>query len=181
QLSVVVIMQDQERTAEGLIGELLAGQATAGLVTDIVAVDLGSRDNTPAILQRIARQHGHVRSVLMPPGTSSEEAVAAAVKQCRSPLPLCLDASRTRDLGLVRQTLPARGLDPAAAPPPATESHSAWRAVCACWPRTSGCPAPASCAQGPRAFRRSLCAARGWTSLRRCRRRMASPRTGSAR
>lgn len=125
QLSVVVIMQDQERTAEGLIGELLAGQATAGLVTDIVAVDLGSRDNTPAILQRIARQHGHVRSVLMPPGTSSEEAVAAAVKQCRSPLQLCLDASRTRDLGLVRQTLAALGLDPAAASPPATESHSA--------------------------------------------------------
>lgn len=112
-LSVVVVVRDQERAVEGLLGELLAAPDGARLVSDIVVVDLGSRDNTPAILQRLARQHPQLRSLLLPPGATADEAVAAAARQCPSPLLLCLDASRSTDLSLLRQTLAALGTEQA--------------------------------------------------------------------
>lgn len=110
-LSVIVVMRDLERSAEGLVGGLLAVPDGARLISDIVVVDVGSRDNTPAILQRMARQHPQVRSLLLPPGTGAADAFAAAMRQCPSPLLLCLDASRSTDLAVLRRTLAALGVE----------------------------------------------------------------------
>lgn len=112
-LSVIVVVRELERTIEGLIGELLAGPDGVRLVHDIVVVDLGSRDNTPLIVQRLARQYAQVHSLLLPSGLGVDEAFAAAVRHCSSPLVLCLDASEGTDLRLLRQTLAALGVDQA--------------------------------------------------------------------
>lgn len=124
-LSVIVVVRNQERQVEGLIRELLAGQGAAGLVGDIVIVDLGSSDNTPAILQRLGRRHAQLQSLLFSAGTPPDEAVAAAVRQCRSPVQLCLDASDSTDFRLLRQALAALGLDLPVAEAAAPRSHSA--------------------------------------------------------
>lgn len=124
-LSVILIMRNEERTVEGLMAELLAGQSTMPVVTDIIAVDLGSSDNTPAILRRLARQHVQVRCILLAPGATSDEAVAVAVRQCRNALQLCLDTTRSPDLRIVRQTLAALGRDPTAASVMASGGQSA--------------------------------------------------------
>lgn len=116
-LSVIVVVRELERAVEGLIGELLGAPDGAPLVSDIVVVDLGSHDNTPAIVQRMARQYPQVRSLLLPPGMGVDEALAAAVRQCPSPLVLCLDASQGADLTLLRQTLAALGVEQALAVP----------------------------------------------------------------
>lgn len=88
--SVLVLIHNQQDSAEGLIRSLaLRDWGRAGR-WEIILVDLESTDDTPLILERLARQFPHIRLVQLPKalvGTACD----AAMFLCRSNIALLID------------------------------------------------------------------------------------------
>ena len=61
---VVLTVKDQQETVEGLIRSIVWQNLhtnNGGRVPKIIVVDLGSRDNTPAILEKISQDYDFVQ------------------------------------------------------------------------------------------------------------------------
>lgn len=65
--SVLVLVRDQEHLIEGFL-RTLAGQIRTGHGDELLVMDMGSRDDTPAIVERLARSPGVIRLVRVPLG-----------------------------------------------------------------------------------------------------------------
>ena len=66
-LSIVVIAFNEERCLEGMIEELLEALRNAGFRYEIVVVDDGSRDRTPALIEQLTARHEVLRGVRLRP------------------------------------------------------------------------------------------------------------------
>ena len=67
---------------------------------ELLLVDLASADETPLILERLARQEPHLRLVRLPAGASAA-ALESAIFLCRSRVALMLDLRGTVDVAQV--------------------------------------------------------------------------------
>lgn len=68
-LTLLVLMQNQAQEAEGVVRALLDLVGRSPLSDgefDLLLVDLGSTDETPAILERLAQKAEHIRTVQLP-------------------------------------------------------------------------------------------------------------------
>ena len=63
-VSLLIFVRDQEQLIEGFL-RTIAGQ-TRGACEEVVVVDTGSSDDTPAIVERLGRRLGGIRLVRAP-------------------------------------------------------------------------------------------------------------------
>lgn len=106
-LSVLVLIHNQEHQIEGLV-RALAVRHWPSVERDqgweLLLIDLESTDDTPVILQRLARQYDHVRLVTLPREqvcTAGE----AALFMCRSPVALLIDLRHQVDAAGISRTI----------------------------------------------------------------------------
>jgi dolichol-phosphate mannosyltransferase len=81
--SVVVPVFDEEGNVEALAGRVIAVLETVGAPFELVFVDDGSRDRTPAILRSLARADARIRVVLFTRNYGQEAAVEALYLHAR--------------------------------------------------------------------------------------------------
>lgn len=93
EISLLVLVQNQEHQIEGFVRSLVAhvrGRPALLLGGELLLVDLASLDQTPLILERLAREDPQLRLVRLP-----ESAPAAALESalflCRGRVALMLD------------------------------------------------------------------------------------------
>ncbi|MDP2872885.1 MAG: glycosyltransferase [Bacillota bacterium] len=90
-VSLLVVARNKETQIEGLVRGLLSiGQRRAGV--EIIIVDDRSTDQTPAILERLARRNPSLRVVRMADmGSGVSSAVEVGLFLCSSPLVVMLN------------------------------------------------------------------------------------------
>jgi glycosyltransferase involved in cell wall biosynthesis len=88
RVSVMLPVRDAEATLPACL-DSLSGQTLRD--HEVVAVDDGSRDGTPALLQRAARRDARLRTVTLP-RSGLVAALNAALAHCRAPLVARMDA-----------------------------------------------------------------------------------------
>lgn len=89
-LSVVVPMYDEEASARAFYSRLVA--ALDGLSWELIAVDDGSRDATPALLDELARDDDRVRVVHLSRNFGHQTAVSAGLDHAAGDAVVMLDA-----------------------------------------------------------------------------------------
>ncbi|MBW3536038.1 MAG: glycosyltransferase family 2 protein [Gemmatimonadetes bacterium] len=89
-LSVVVPMYDEEASARAFYDRLVA--ALDGLSWELIAVDDGSRDATPALLDELARDDDRVRVVHLSRNFGHQTAVSAGLDHAAGAAVVMLDA-----------------------------------------------------------------------------------------
>lgn len=95
--SVLVLVRDQAEALEGFLRHLLSPEAFGWdppLRYEVVAIDTGSRDDSPAILQRMAQQHPalHVHVLEGP----ESDPVTHGLRWCPHPVVLLFDLRSPR-------------------------------------------------------------------------------------
>lgn len=106
-LSMLVLIHNQEHQIEGLIRALATRGWPAlqpGDRWELLLVDLQSTDDTPVILQRLARQYQHIRLVTLPRDQACT-AGEAALFLCRSPVALLVDLRHQVDSERIARVL----------------------------------------------------------------------------
>lgn len=106
-MSILVLIHNQEHQVEGVVNYLASriwrGAPEAGRL-ELLLVDLESTDDTPLILQRLARRYEHVRLVTLP-RYQIQNACEAALFLCRSPVTLLVDLRHNINAeGILRAT-----------------------------------------------------------------------------
>lgn len=91
-LSVVVPAYDEAPNLERLVTEIAAAVDSLGLVWELVIVDDGSGDATPAILETLAVADSHVRPLRLPRRSGQTRALEAGFRAARGALLATLDA-----------------------------------------------------------------------------------------
>ena len=107
-LSVVVPVYNEETWIRRCLTALLASAEAAGLALDVVVVDDGSTDGTPAVLRELAAAHG-IR-VVTQANAGRMAARTAGLAEAREPWVLLLDSRvlvAPGSLGWVRQDIAA--------------------------------------------------------------------------
>lgn len=89
-LSVLVLVHNQEHQIEGLVRSLARQGWGSARDWELVLVDLDSSDDTPLILERLARQFEHIRLVRLP-RDHVHSVCDTALFLCRSPVTLLVD------------------------------------------------------------------------------------------
>ena len=84
RVSVVVPAKDEAGNLPGLVDEIAA--ALAGQAFEIVVVNDASRDDTEAVLARLARERSYVRQILHADSCGQSAAVATGVRAARGDL-----------------------------------------------------------------------------------------------
>lgn len=102
-LSVVVPAYDEAPNLEALVAEVRAALDPTGLAWELVIVDDGSGDETPALLARLASTDPRVRSLRLAARSGQTAALLAGFRATRAPLIATLDA----DLQCPPSELPA--------------------------------------------------------------------------
>jgi hypothetical protein len=97
-LSVVLACRDDERTVADAVRRAAAAAAATSLEYEIVAVDDGSRDQTPEILAGLAAHEPRLRVLLHTHPRGRTEALATAIASSRLAWVLLLDAADEIDL-----------------------------------------------------------------------------------
>lgn len=104
-LSMLVLIHNQEHQIEGVVRTLATHgwwNRLGGGRWEVLLVDLDSTDDTPIILQRLARQYEHVRLVTLPRDQAAS-ACETALFLCRSPVTLLVDLRHNVNIeGLLR-------------------------------------------------------------------------------
>src|SRR5262245_41398147 len=101
-LSVVAPSHNEEESLPVLVAEIAAALDPMAIEYEILIVDDGSTDNTPAILNELRRQFRHLRTIRMshtPPGRGNGQSAAfhAGFRACRGELIAVLDADCQND------------------------------------------------------------------------------------
>jgi glycosyltransferase involved in cell wall biosynthesis len=96
ELSILVPARDEEPNLEALVGEVEALRRT-GLAAELIIVDDGSTDGTPALLSRLARSRPWLRPFRLPEGRGQSAALAAAIQEAKGSLLATLDADLQND------------------------------------------------------------------------------------
>ena len=115
-LSIVAPAHNEQENLPALVREIAAAIDPMAIEYEVLIVDDGSTDNTPAILQDLRRQFRRLRTIRMsqtPPGRGNGQSAAfhAGFRACRGELIAVLDADCQNDpadipamLELMRQT-----------------------------------------------------------------------------
>lgn len=84
-VAYLVLVQDQADRVEGVVRTLAQEEST-----DLLLVDLGSSDDSPAILERLAIDYEHARFFRLG-GAERSRALAAAVSVTQAPFVVLID------------------------------------------------------------------------------------------
>ncbi len=106
-LSILVLVHNQEHQIEGIVRTLAQRDRREALAAgqwELILVDLESTDDTPIILERLARQFEHLRVVSLPT-ERAPTACEAALFLCRSPVTLLVDMRHAVDGDRLRKPL----------------------------------------------------------------------------
>jgi glycosyltransferase involved in cell wall biosynthesis len=87
-VSVIVPIYNEERTLEQVVEELLE----LGLRTEILLVNDGSTDSTPAVMARLAERHAEVRALHQPSNRGKGAAVRRGIDESAGDIVLIQDA-----------------------------------------------------------------------------------------
>lgn len=94
-VSLVLVLENAEDVVEDALRRAVLRYGWWSGATpayELVVVDVGSTDDTPAIVERFARRHpGFIRLVRVAPGTTTARAVAYAALACRGETMVTLD------------------------------------------------------------------------------------------
>ena len=116
ELSVVVTIYDEEETLAAVLEELLATLPESPSY-EIVVVDDGSRDETPAILARFAKDHASVRTTTHARNRGKSAALVTGALAARGSWLATMDGDGQNDpRDLLRLLDEARRLDPKGRP-----------------------------------------------------------------
>lgn len=86
-VAYLVLVQDQADRVEGVVRTLAREESS-----DLLLVDLGSADESPAILERLALDYQHAKVFRLGPSERSQ-AVAAALSVTKAPFVVLIDLS----------------------------------------------------------------------------------------
>lgn len=95
-LSVVLPVFDEEDCVAGVLDELFAALG-GGPPFEVLAVDDGSRDATPAILAAAAAREPRLRVLRLEPNAGQSAAFAAGFRAARAPVVATMDADGQND------------------------------------------------------------------------------------
>jgi undecaprenyl-phosphate 4-deoxy-4-formamido-L-arabinose transferase len=91
EVSVVVPLFDEEATVAELVERVARTLDAAGVTFDVVLVDDGSRDRTPAILRDLAARHAWVRVLTMSRNFGQSAALCAGIFESRGRIVVTMD------------------------------------------------------------------------------------------
>lgn len=95
-LSLLVLVKNGEATIEGVVRNLVGLPYVNhwGLANyDVVVIDEHSGDQTPQIIERLARRYGHVKLVRAAPGAGRAAAIETGLSLCRGHAAIVLDTT----------------------------------------------------------------------------------------
>lgn len=110
-VSILLIMRNQEDVVEELVRWLVAsiGRSNGPFEFELVAVDAGSTDDTPAILSRLGYQYPSLRCLRWggrtTDGRPPTEALELGYAACRSPNVFAIDLSTPANVTTARAAL----------------------------------------------------------------------------
>ncbi|MBM3310253.1 MAG: glycosyltransferase family 2 protein [Candidatus Aminicenantes bacterium] len=96
-LSIVVPVFDEEKNLEPLQAEIARSCASLGRTAEIIYVDDGSRDGSPAILRRLQKEDPRVRVVRLRKNFGQTAALSAGFDHARGEVLITLDADLQND------------------------------------------------------------------------------------
>lgn len=96
-LSLLVPLYNESENLPGLLAAVRAAVGPLGRPYEVVLVDDGSTDGTPALLREAARQDGHLRAVLLRRNFGQTSALAAAIAHARGAILVPLDGDLQND------------------------------------------------------------------------------------
>lgn len=97
ELSLVIPVFNEEENLPVLAGEIRAALDGTGLGYEVVLVDDGSTDASPAVMRRLAAEDPRVRVVRQRRNSGQSAALAAGFKSARAPVVVTLDADLQND------------------------------------------------------------------------------------
>jgi glycosyltransferase involved in cell wall biosynthesis len=97
QVSIVVPLYNEVENLPALHDALTWAMAAAGRTYELVLVDDGSQDSTPALLRELARRDRHVRAVLFARNQGQTAAMAAGFAHARGELVVTMDGDLQND------------------------------------------------------------------------------------
>jgi glycosyltransferase involved in cell wall biosynthesis len=86
--SAIVCAYNEEKTIAGVLEALAASPR----IQEIIAVDDGSCDQTPAIIQRLAQDHPQIHPIILPQNQGKGYAMAEGILHARGEMLLFVDA-----------------------------------------------------------------------------------------
>ena len=93
RISVVLPVFDEAETVRVLIPEIVETLSQRGARFEIVAVDDGSTDETPAVLQELVRRHPrHVRAARHLTNRGNGAALRTGIRLAEGEVVVCMDA-----------------------------------------------------------------------------------------
>jgi glycosyltransferase involved in cell wall biosynthesis len=97
ELSLVIPVFNEAENLPVLAGEIRAALGGSGLGYEVVFVDDGSTDESPAVLRRLAAEDPRVRVVRQRRNSGQSAALAAGFARARAPVVVTLDADLQND------------------------------------------------------------------------------------
>ncbi len=97
EISVVIPVYNEEENLPVLAEEIRAAMATVGRPYEVVLVDDGSTDTSPAVMARLAREDGRVRIVRQRRNQGQSAAFDAGFRHARGAIVVTLDADLQND------------------------------------------------------------------------------------
>ena len=97
EISLVIPVYNEEENLPVLAGEIRAALEPAGLSYEVIYVDDGSTDSSPAVLERLAREDPRTRIVRQRRNSGQSAAFAAGFRHARAPVVVTLDADLQND------------------------------------------------------------------------------------
>jgi glycosyltransferase involved in cell wall biosynthesis len=96
-LTLVVPARDEEASLEALVDGVDASLRARGIALELLLVDDGSRDGTPALLGRLSSTRPWLRALRLDPGAGKTAALAAGFREARAPWIATMDADLQDD------------------------------------------------------------------------------------
>jgi glycosyltransferase involved in cell wall biosynthesis len=96
-LSIVVPVFDEEKNLEPLQAEIARACASLGRTAEIIYVDDGSRDGSPALLRRLQKEDPRVRVIRLRKNFGQTAALSAGFDRARGEVIITLDADLQND------------------------------------------------------------------------------------
>lgn len=97
EISLVIPVYNEEENLPVLAGEIRAAMEPAGISYEVIYVDDGSTDSSPAVLERLAREDPRTRIVRQRRNSGQSAAFAAGFRHARARIVVTLDADLQND------------------------------------------------------------------------------------